>query len=193
MMERLKEGIHRVCIPFDNIYTSAFILTEGNDAVILDSGNSNEDAEGYIIPIVQGLGVNVKYIIASHTHQDHYGGINALKRAFQKAEYICYLMDKDIFLGRFQVLNLKGHSDDSLGVLDIKTKTLLSCDSLQAYGVGHFKTLVDNKELYYQSIEKVRLLDIDTIIASHEYEPYGSIIKKNNINDFLQKCIDAVG
>lgn len=52
MLEKLKEGIYRICIPFEDIYTSAYILIEKNDAIIFDSGNSDKDAEVYIIPEV---------------------------------------------------------------------------------------------------------------------------------------------
>ncbi len=52
MLEKLKEGIYRICIPFEDIYTSAYILIEKNDAIIFDSGNSDKDAEAYIIPEV---------------------------------------------------------------------------------------------------------------------------------------------
>ncbi len=200
MVEKLKEGIVRVCIPFENIYTSSFILIENNDAVILDSGNSDEDAIEYIIPEIEKLKVRVKYLVSSHTHQDHHGGINALKKAFPDAiptlfsknvEDSHHLNDGEVLLNRFKMLNLKGHTEDSLAVLDIKTNTLLSCDSLQSYGVGRFKTLVEDTEKYFDSIKRVRALNLDTIIASHEYEPLGSIIEKKKIPEFLEHCKNA--
>ncbi len=195
-MEKLKDGIYRICIPFENIYTTSFVLVEGANAVILDSGNCDSDAEKYIIPEVKEMGVNVKYLVSSHTHQDHHGGINALKMAFPNAVSVLFaentLTDGQILLNRFKVLNLKGHTNDSLGILDLKTNTLLSCDSLQMYGIDRFKTLVEDKEEYLKTIERIKSLSLDAIIASHEYEPLGSIAEGEKISEFLQECVNAV-
>ncbi len=72
-MKQVKDGIYKIEIPFYDIYTSSFILTNGNEAIVLDSGDSEKDAEEYVIPAIEALGVTPKYLVSSHTHQDHHG------------------------------------------------------------------------------------------------------------------------
>ncbi len=201
MLEKLKEGIYRICIPFENIYTSSFILTENNDAIILDSGSNDEDAQRYIIPEITKLGVSVKYLVSSHSHGDHHGGINALKKTYPDAvpslfskrftdSYI--LSDGEMLLGRFQVLNLKGHSEDCLAMLDTKTKTMISCDCLQLQGVGRYPTYINNFPEYTKTLNRVRELNLETIVASHDYEPLGYIANgQSEIEEYLKICKKA--
>ncbi len=192
--ELLKEGIYRVCIPFENIYTSSFILTEKNDAIILDSGSNDEDAEKYIIPALKELGFNVKYIVSSHTHGDHNGGIDALRKAYPNAQHLYFADDSaknnEMLFSRYRILNLKGHSDDSLAVLDTKSNTLLSCDCLQLRGVGRYGTSVSDFNEYYKSIEYVRNLNVKSIIASHNYVPMGAVAENGGVLKYLDACKD---
>ncbi len=200
MAERLKEGIYRVCIPFENIYTSAFFLVSGKSCIILDSGSDDSDAEKYIIPETAKLGVTPKYLVSTHTHGDHHGGINALKAAFPEAvpalfstavQGSYHLTDGEILLDRFKVLNLKGHSRDSLGILDLKTSTLLSGDSLQMYGIDIYRGLVTDTDEYLATIRRVRELGVQTIIASHDYEPLGFMAEGEKVAEFLDFCEKA--
>ncbi len=201
MTEKLKEGIYRVCIPFENIYTTSFFLIEKGDAIIIDSGSNNEDAEKYIIPEIEKFNVKVRYLISSHTHGDHHGGIEALKNVFPNAIPAMFdkadadshhLTDGEILLNRFKMLNLKGHSEDSLGVVDIKNNTLLSFDSLQLKGVGRYPTYFYDYDVYISTIKRVRELNPDTVVASHDYEPCGYIANgKEEIKIYLDECIKA--
>ncbi|ETI88495.1 MAG: MBL fold metallo-hydrolase [Clostridium butyricum] len=68
---------------FDNLY---FIGTEGvgvwlvntsDGLILIDSMNNAEDAENIIIPGIRKLGFNpedIKYVLITHGHGDHYGG-----------------------------------------------------------------------------------------------------------------------
>ncbi len=196
MIEKMKEGIYRVCIPFENIYTSAFILVDGQNAIILDSGSSDRDAERYIIPGVTELKVTPMYLISSHNHSDHCGGINALKKAYPNAKELSFekhsIRDNQTFFKRYKALNLKGHSDDSLAIFDIKTNTLLSGDCLQMYGVDKYRMGVADKGEYLKTIDRVSALRPVCIIASHEYEPLGSIVENKDVEKFLQICVEAI-
>ncbi len=201
MAEKLSEGIYRVCIPFENIYTSSFFLIENNNAIILDSGSNNDDAERYIMPQIDRLKVNVKYLVSSHTHEDHHGGIEVLKRMFPDAVPALFskgvkdshcLTDGEVLLDRFKMLNLKGHSDDSLGVLDVKNNILLSCDSLQLRGVGRYPTYFYDYHQYINTIERIRKLKPTSIIASHDYVPCGYIAKgRKEIEIYLEEAVKA--
>ncbi len=189
--EKITDGIYRIKVPFEDIYTSVFALCEEGKCILLDSACEG-DVEVCIIPALQKLGITPDYLIASHYHSDHSGGMTALRIAYPNATLKAY-QDGERLLGRFVVLNLKGHTDDCLAIYDEKTHTLISCDCLQAYGIGRYSTSVEDKAAYMQAIKTVRGLSPSMIIASHEYEPCGAIMKsESEIEKFLLACEQAV-
>ncbi len=196
--EKLKKGLYRIVIPFENIYTSAYVLTVKSEAALVDSGISVNDAEDYIIPFVKNLGLTVKYIVSSHSHSDHIGGRKRLIKEYPKAECVDFFeanrwQDGDMLFDRFMLLNLKGHSLDGLVLYDIKTKTLLSGDSLQQYGIGKYRNGVQTRKEYLKDIERLRTLDIRTVIASHDYDPLGYLIEgKEKVSNMYDVCIKAI-
>lgn len=203
--EQLKEGIFRLKIPFDNIYTSVFLLHNKEGTILVDSASSDNDAKEFILPALKEINVIPNYIICSHLHSDHSGGINELLRSFENTTVglidksivfknkILHLNDGDILLNQYMILNLKGHTDDSIGILDLNTKALLSFDSLQQNGVGKYKTLVADKSEYINSINRLVKMDINTVICSHDYDPYGCMIEgKENILRLYKICEETV-
>ncbi len=201
MAEKCNDGIYLIKIPFEDLYTASFILCQGTDAVILDSGASDRDAQMYIIPEVQRLGVQVKHLIFSHGHGDHMGGINALRRAFPEAavgkclpadDSILPLQDGKMLLHRYQLLHLPGHSADSMAVLDTKTGTLLTGDCLQLWGIGKYRNGISHKRAYLESIRRVRSLGAAHIIAAHAYDPLGQFAHgREEVNAYLDECRQA--
>lgn len=199
MIEKLKDGIFRIKIPFDKIYTSSFLLVEENDAVIYDFGSNRSDAEKYIIPELDALNVTVKYLAVSHDHGDHSGGIDAMMAKYPDAKVISMgrkwgepSCDGDVLLNSFKLVSLKGHSNDGMAILDMRTNTLLSGDTLQVWGVDRYKTYFTAYAPYIETLEKVRALGVATIIASHEYEPCGAIAEgEEQISVFLEECKKA--
>ena len=199
MIDEICDGIYRIKIPFDDIYTAAFLLTSGENAIIFDSGSSDSDAEKYIIPLVSKMGFTPKCIAISHMHDDHCGGMEALKKAYPDAKAVAFsnqkgctaLSDGEVLLGRYTAFNLPGHSDDCMALCDIKTKTLISCDCLQQYGIGKYGTFYTDYSKYLSSVERVRRLNPDMIVASHEFVPLGSIAKGSSVNNFLDECENA--
>ncbi len=199
MTEKLKDGIYRIRIPFESIFTSSFVLAEGDDAIVCDFGSSDSDASTYIIPELASLGVDVKYLAVSHDHGDHSGGIGAMMARYPYAKVISMsdkwgerAHDGDILLDRFKLIHLMGHSDDGMAILDIKTNTLVSGDTLQVWGVDRWKTFFTKYDLYIETLEKVKELAPDTIIAAHEYEPCGAVAEGyEQISLFLDECLKA--
>lgn len=200
MTERIRNGIFKIKIPFETIYTSSFILTENNDAIVYDFGSNDSDAEKYIIPELDALGVNVRYLALSHAHGDHCGGIGIMMKKYRSAKILhmgkewCDIpaTDGDIILNRFKLLSLKGHSDDGMAILDTRTNSLISGDTLQVWGVDRWKTHFTDYDLYIEALEKVKKLDVDMIIAAHEYEPCGSLADgKKEVSIYLDECRKA--
>ncbi len=73
---------------FDNVYfvgttaVGVFIIDTGDGLVMLDSGINNDDAANMTKEIIK-LGLNpsnIKLILISHEHFDHYGGVQYFKK-----------------------------------------------------------------------------------------------------------------
>ena len=57
------------------------LITKGSDAMLIDGGN-NDDAD-LIISYIHSLNIGtLKYVIATHPHEDHIGGLAEVIRAF---------------------------------------------------------------------------------------------------------------
>ncbi len=198
MLEEVTQGIYRIRIPFDNIETTAFVLTNADACLIFDSGCHGADAEMYILPTITALGLPVRYLVASHAHEDHCGGMARLIDAYPQATVINKQehasagdYDGTILLSRYMLLCLPGHSEDCLGILDLQGNTLLSGDALQMYGVGKYRTHVESLSDYERTLDRVAELKIQTILCSHEFEPLGAVVTDEEVHICLQHCREA--
>ena len=73
---------------FDQLYfvgqndVSAWALKTSDGIVLFDALNGPEDVAATIVPGMKKLGLDparIRYIVLTHAHGDHYGGINAVK------------------------------------------------------------------------------------------------------------------
>ena len=87
-------GDNRAATPtrmFDNLYyvglnsVGAYALTTSAGIILLDSLNNSRDAETVIVPGLRALGLDpadIKYVVVSHGHGDHYGGARWLAETY---------------------------------------------------------------------------------------------------------------
>ena len=168
------KDIYRLKIPFEDLYTSVFLIRCEGDLILVDTGAVSEDVDGYIVPALSSLGYSlsdVSTLVISHYHGDHAGG---LSRILELAPDICVVRDevREIAKGIFTCA-LPGHTPDCIGVLDTRSGTLISADGLQGDGVGRYLTNVSDKAAYQSSINKIREdKRIENILFSHAYEPW---------------------
>ncbi len=199
-----EDGIYLLKIPFEDLYTSVFALISDIGSIILDTATNADDVKAYIIPAMQEMGIDPNYIICSHMHSDHSGGMTTLLAHFPNAaaglidksvnfeNKTVYFHDGDILFDRFQVLNLKGHTEDSLAIFDQKNQTLLSCDCLQQCGIGKYRDGISDRSAYLKSLARVREMDMKRIIFSHDYDPCGySVSGKEKIQKVLDICMNV--
>ncbi len=198
--EKLEDGIFRLCIPFDGIYTTVFLLKTESGTALIDSATYPEDVDNYILPALKQLEATPDILLCSHMHSDHNGGMKKITKSFPKmkiglfSKEGCYknpsvnFKDKDLIFGRFEILNLKGHTTDCLGVFDLKSKTLITCDALQQKGVGKYKPTAESKEEYLNTVERIAEISPNRIICSHDYEPFGYSVSKEDIPCLLEVC-----
>ncbi len=188
--QKEENGIYRLTVPFEAIYTTVFALTNSGKWMLCDTATNELDVKNYILPALCKLGATPDYIFVSHSHKDHSGGLEALIKAFPNAKIIT---EPTVVFDRFCVISLKGHSKDSLAVFDKETKTLLSFDCLQQRGIDKYVNGISDKVEYLKSIEKVRSMEVERIIFSHDYVPCGySARGKSEIENALNVCRDYI-
>lgn len=192
--DKITEHIYRTTLPYKDIFTTVYVLKGPDGAVLLDAGSYDEDAALYIQPFLKELGVTeqeLKCVFISHNHSDHAGGLKGLLSLYPNvtvlarsaklreayADYSCQAIeDGELIMGVYQVVTIPGHTKDCAALLDTRTKTLVSGDCLQAYGIrgsGTWAANIMHPAEHVQAVEKVRKLDIERIVSAHDYDPYG--------------------
>lgn len=205
LSEYIDKGIYRLKVPFEDIFTTVYgVLGRDGELMLIDSATYPEDFEEYILPFIKELGGGrADYLLLSHSHSDHAGGAKALSEALPKVkigasfetgfENGFLLKDGDVFLNRLAAVFLPGHSKNSFGFFDLETKTLLSADCLQLKGIGKYRSGIGYPLLYKSSIEKLKTMDIERIVAAHEYDPLGSMaVGKEAVKAYLDACLEEV-
>lgn len=202
-MEKIDNGLFRILIPFEELTTTVYLYMCEQGMAIIDSATYSSDVDKYIIPALKELGISqrdVKYLLLTHRHGDHSGGIRRLAELFPDAivgtSYPLEianridLEDNKILFGSLKGIHLPGHTDHTFGFFDTATKTLLSGDCLQLDGVGKYRNGIQNFEQYAASVNRLKQMDIDRIVAAHEFDPLGSLAEgKQGIMDYLNACI----
>ncbi len=200
--EKITCHLWRLCIPFEDIYTSVFVLLSEQGTAILDSGSSGMDAETYIVPLLQALDREPDFLLCSHLHGDHNGGTAWLLGRYPRAKAVLFssvspyaadrtvpAVEGEMLFERFRLLNLPGHTPDAMAVYDTVDKILLTQDCLQKRGITKYGFGVTDVAAYLASIEKVRTLAPDTIMAAHHFIPDGHMAHgKDEVERFLDTC-----
>ncbi len=167
------DHIYRLCVPFDDLYTSVFLIKTEDGYILVDSATTDRDVDEWIIPAILKLGVRlpeVKKILITHNHGDHAGGLLRLLTHLPHAEVV---RDARELYSLVRIYPLAGHTEDFIGVLDLRTNTLISGDGLQGAGVGKYRCSLENKEAYRNTLEKIRRDGfVENLLFSHEYEPW---------------------
>lgn len=150
-----------------------------SDAYILDPGTAEP-----VRARLKQSNLTLKGILITHHHHDHIDGAAELSKEFSIPIYgpksaripqvTHHLKDGDILnLGaiEFSVLGLAGHTLDHIGYYSkphLSAPLLFCGDTLFAGGCG--RLFDGTAEMLYQSLQKISLLDDDTIIyCAHEY------------------------
>lgn len=207
---KINDNIFRTTTPYKDIWTTIYVVKTDNGDMLFDAASFDEDAEKYTVPFLEECGVtaeSLKYIFISHDHSDHAGGLKTLLEKYPNAvvlsrsselrnrfcEYdVLYTNEGDVFLGVLQVVTIVGHTSDCDAILDKRTKTLLTGDCLQVWGIVGSQNWAANIRFpvdYFADIEKVGKMDIDRILTAHDYYPIGYRAEgKQEIMAYLDGC-----
>jgi metallo-beta-lactamase class B len=76
---------------FDNLYylgqmsVSAWAINTPDGIIVIDALNNTDEAKNIIVPALQAVGLdpkNIKYVVITHSHGDHYGGATYLRDTY---------------------------------------------------------------------------------------------------------------
>lgn len=185
------EGIYRLSIPFERIYTSVFLITTEEGSALVDCGTTDSDVDNHIVPCLYEMGYHlhdIKFLVLTHRHGDHSGG---LERILNIAPDIKVVTDVCDLFREVSTYPLAGHTDDSIGVFDGRTGTLISGDGLQGAGVDKYRCNTNYPEAYLKTLDRIDKDEkIKNILFSHAYEPWNSdaVFGREKVRECLKQC-----
>ena len=172
--EKECEGIYRLRIPFDAVYTSVFLVETDEGALLVDCATTAEDVDSIILPALEELGIrpeSLRALVLTHHHSDHAGGAARLLSHRSDLEILNFDRRQDISGIRFYPL--PGHTRDCLGLLVRRCGILISGDGLQGDGVDKYRTYLEDAAAYRQTLDRIAEdPTIKGILFSHAYEPW---------------------
>ena len=210
----IRPDIFRITIPFENIYTTVFLIRTDAGFLLLDTATYDSDIDRYVLPAMRQLGAapeQLRYVCLSHSHRDHAGGLSRLMEFCPKACILSHsaslresfskyktedIQDNETVLHDLRLILIPGHAPDCAAVLDTRSNTLLTGDCLQVYGIygsGKWGTNITMQSAHRKALQKLRTYPVETLIASHDYHPYGYIAEgKAAVEQYYTGCAEAV-
>ena len=190
------DGIYRLRVQFDNIYTSVFLIIANKKRILVDCATTSDDVDGYIVPALKEMGCalsDIDTLVISHKHGDHAGG---LERILSLAPNIEVVRGVNTLTDGISTYSLAGHTADCIGVFDSRTNTLITADGLQGAGVDKYRCSIKDRVAYIKTLEKIKNDEkIENILFSHAYEPWNkdSVCGRNEVLKCLSDCIKYLG
>ncbi|MBO7208795.1 MAG: HAD-IA family hydrolase [Clostridia bacterium] len=182
-------------------------------ALLFDTASYDSDIENYIVPFLQELCITsdmLKYVFVSHNHCDHAGGLNEFMKRYPetciisrcpkiKEQYGDYNVlvpeDGETVLGVLRAVTIPGHTMDCCAIYDTRTKTMISGDCLQLYGIygsGEWGSSISFPKSHIDAVNKLQKMGIQHILTAHEYHPYGYSYEGETVKKALDVCVDAL-
>lgn len=194
--EFIKEigGIYRLKVPFEDLYTSVFLVQTDGKYTLVDCATTAQDVDEYIESALKKIGLTfseIDFVIVTHEHGDHAGG---LPRILQKNPKIRVIKTAET-VSELEIYPLPGHTEDFIGVFERKSGTLISGDGLQGAGIGRYPCGLANKEKYLLSIEKIEQdKRVKNLLFSHAYEPWNksAVFGREKVEEVLKYCKNYV-
>ena len=188
-------GLLRLRVPFEELYTSVFLIRAEQGIALVDCATTDADVDGYLLPALREAGLSladVDFLVLSHKHSDHAGGRHRIQ---ELAPHIEIVTDVRMLFDGIGTYALPGHLNECIGVLDMRTRTLISCDGFQGAGIGKYRCSLQSVEHYRQTIEKIQQdASVENLLFSHAYEPWNcdKVIGREAVLQCLADCLHYV-
>ena len=212
--ERINDNIHFFRIDYKDIFTTVYVVKTPVGVLVFDAASFDCDIDNSIKPALDELSISedeLKYVFISHNHIDHAGGlkrflevypnVTVLSRSEALAEKhpgatVLSPNDNDVILDVLRVITIPGHTMDAMGILDTRTDSLISGDSLQLYGIfgsGLWGSNINFVPEHREAIAKLRTIKIAEIMTAHDYHPLGQrYIGEEKVAAALDYCIEPL-
>ena len=190
------KGIYRLRVPFENIYTSVFLITAQENKILVDCGTTAYDVDSVILPALSEIGYtlsDLNMLVLTHHHRDHAGGLARIREIIPSIEAVTGI---SVLADKISTYALSGHTEDSIGILDERTGTLISGDGLQGAGVDKYRCYTKHPDKYIETLEKLKNDEkIENIFFSHAYEPWNTdaVFGREKVIDCLNECKKYIG
>ena len=189
------QDIYRLKVPFDNLYTSVFLIRSGREFALVDTASSDYDVDEYIIPALKECQIpfkDIRYLVLSHSHSDHAGGLD---RLLFHIPHLTVIREVRALWDEISTYPLAGHTRDAIGVFDGRTKTLITADGLQGAGVGKYRCHTESASEYIETIRRIQEdKRIENLLFAHAYEPWyrDSARGRKETEECLLDCLSCV-
>lgn len=193
MFKQEVNGVYHLKIPFENIFTSAFLVELAGEKILLDCGTEFSDVDDFVIPALKKTGLelsDIRYLLLTHKHADHCGGLGRvleLNPDIKIIDSVCKISEG------VEVYALPGHTRDCIGLLHIPSGTLITGDGLQGSSVGNYKCFLECPNEYKNTLKKLQNdKRINNILLSHAYNPWKThcFLGRQSVDGLLADCYD---
>lgn len=143
------DNITRIKMSSGAIRTCSFLIKEETDYAIIDCGLNEHTVCNQLLPALKCLSIpldRIRRLFITHSHIDHVGGMNCLLDCLPWVEVYAHEsipqhtspLIEGMIIHSLQAVNLSGHTTDCFGFLDLRTKSLISGDAIQLWGIEQF-------------------------------------------------------
>lgn len=207
---QITKHITRIRVPFFDIFTTVFLVKTDKGNLLFDTATYDTDITEIVFPALSATGVapdSLTHIFISHPHRDHAGGISAILSALPHVTVVAgseVLLEKhpdmhlqvakdgDVLLDTLVTVALPGHTADAIALLDTRTKTLLSGDCMQLYGIygsGEWGANITLPAAHLAALDRLAEMDVSAIHPAHTYHPVGdAYTTKEDICRAISAC-----
>lgn len=184
--------------PLGQLQANCYFLTQGNDCIIIDPGDSAD----FILEKIQRERLNVIALIATHGHFDHIMAVGEIQLSY---DIPLYIHDDDLFLVKrlnkttkhflgfdpaaipprntislgagalsvgsfeFDIIHTPGHTPGSCSIYVKEENSVLTGDTLFKQGIGSYDHSYGDKKVLFNSLKTLFALPEETIVyPGHE-------------------------
>ena len=167
-------------------HTNAVVIGDG-DVVIIDPGSADAEEQQALDTVVRGMlgaGGRVVAILLTHDHRDHIAGVEAARKRYgapvwahegvgERVKLDRVLREGDVIElygahpRRVRVMETPGHARAHLSFHEESSRTLIAGDLVSGLGTVVIDPPDGNLRDYLASLERVRALDLMTLIPGH--------------------------